>query len=86
MRPKKRSPLLKLTSLLELASDASMGVAIGLTFASILTLAPAFGVGAHIADSNPHDTLLSLVGPCALMFGMGAALTGLVFRVMEDLP
>ena len=47
----------KLTVLLELASHASMGVAFGLTFALIWTLAPASGVSARIADSNPHDTL-----------------------------
>jgi hypothetical protein len=37
-----------------------MGVALGLTFALILTLTPAFGVSALIAlGSNPHDILLT---------------------------
>ena len=55
MRPKKRSPLLKLTVLLELASHASMGVAFGLTFALILTLAPAFGVSDNYRLPAFHD-------------------------------
>jgi len=47
-----------------------------------LTLTPAFGVSALIAlGSNPHDILLTFVGTCALMFGVGAALTGLVFKL-----
>jgi len=54
------------------------------TFALILTLTPAFGVSALIAlGSNPHDILLTFVGTCALMFGVGAALTGLVFKLTE---
>jgi hypothetical protein len=44
-------------------------------------------VSALIAlGSNPHDIRLTLVGTCALIFGIGAALTGLVFRVTEDMP
>ena len=44
-----------------------MGVALGLTFALILTLTPAFGVSALIAlGSNPHDILLTFVRTCAL--------------------
>jgi len=87
MRTRKRSPLLKPTVLLELAGNACMGAALGLTFALILTLTPAFGVSALIALSpNPDDILLTIVATCALMFGIGAALTGLVFRLTEDMP
>jgi hypothetical protein len=85
MRTKRPSALLKRSVLLELASHAAMGVALGLTFSLILITTPAFGVRALIAlGSNPHDALLTFVGTCALMFGMGAALTGLVFKVTED--
>jgi hypothetical protein len=74
------------TVLLELAGNACMGAALGLTFALILTLTPAFGVSALIALSpSPDDILLTIVGTCALMFGMGAAFTGLVFRLTEDM-
>ena len=76
----------RLTVVLELAGNACMGAALGLTFALILILAPAFEVRALIALSpNPNDILLTIVGTCALMFGMGAALTGLVFRLTEDM-
>jgi len=77
--------LLKPTVLLELASHASMGVALGLTFALILIVTPAFGVGELMkVSSNRHDMLLTLVGTCALMFGMGSALTALAFKLTED--
>jgi hypothetical protein len=50
-----------------------------------LIFTPAFGVGALIALSrNPHDVLLTFVGTCAVMFGTGAALTALAFKVTED--
>jgi hypothetical protein len=59
-----------------------MGVALGLTFALILT---PFGVSALIAfGSNPHGILLTFVGTCALMLGAGAALTRLMFKLTED--
>ena len=87
MRTKKTTVLLKLSMLLELASHGAMGVALGLTFALILIRAPGFGVSALIAaNSHPHDILLIFVGTCALMFGMGAALTGLMFRATEGKP
>ena len=73
--------------LLEFASHGAMGVALGLTFALILIRTPGFGVSTLIAaSSHPHDILLTFVGTCALMFGMGAALTAIVFRVTEDMP
>jgi hypothetical protein len=85
MRTKRRSALLKLSVLLELASHAAMGVALGLTFSLILIITPAFGVSALIAmGSNPHDIMLTFVGTCALMFGVGAALTAIVFKVTEQ--
>ena len=85
MRSRRPSARLKASALLELASHAAMGVALGLAFSLILIMIPAFGVSALIAlGSNPHDILLKFVGTCALMFGIGAALTGLVFKVTED--
>ena len=85
MRTKKTKALLKPSVLLELASHGAMGVALGLTFALILILTPGFGVSPLIAaSSDPHDILLTFVGTCALMFGIGAALTAIVFKVTED--
>jgi predicted cation transporter len=85
MRPNRRSALLKLSVLLEFANHAAMGVALGLAFSLISIVIPAFGVGALIAmGSNPHDVMLRFVGTCALMFGVGAALTAIAFKVTEQ--
>jgi hypothetical protein len=62
-----------------------MGMAVGLTFALIVIVTPAIGVGKLIAaGSDPYHTLLTFVGTCTLMFGVGATLTGIVFVVTED--
>ena len=85
MCAKGRSALLKLSVLLELASHAAMGVALGLTFSLILIITLTFGVSSVIAmASNPHDIMLTFVGTCALMFGVGAGLTAIVFKVTEQ--
>jgi protein-S-isoprenylcysteine O-methyltransferase Ste14 len=85
MGTRKRAPLLKPTMLLELASHASMGAALGLALALILFVTPTFGVGELIkVNSHPHDMLRMLVGTYALMFGVGAALTALAFKLIED--
>jgi hypothetical protein len=36
--------------------------------------------------ANPHGIRLTFVGTCALMFGVGADLTDLVFKLTEDMP
>ena len=85
MRTRRPSPLLKPSVLLELASHAAMGIALGLAFSLIVIVIPATGVSALIdLGSNPHDILLTFVATCALMFGMGAALTGLAFKMTEE--
>ncbi len=69
---------------LAVANHAAMGVALGLVFALILTSTPFFGVLPLIAVSdNPAQTMATFVGTAALMFGVGAALTGFIL-VMED--
>jgi hypothetical protein len=55
-----------------------MGVALGLVFALILTWTPFFNLG-----TNPKMTMATFVGTVVLMFGIGAALTG-VLLMMED--
>ena len=85
MRTKKRSALLKPSVLVEFASHAAMGVALGLAFSLILIMTPVFWVSALIAmGSNPHDTMLTFVGSCALTFSVGATLTAIAFRVTEQ--
>jgi hypothetical protein len=66
------------------ANHAAMGVALGLVFALILVSTPFFGVLPLIRLSdNPQETMTMLVGTAALMFGVGAALTGFIL-MMED--
>ncbi len=85
MRPKKRSILLKPPLLVEFASNATMGVASGLAFAFLVTHIGAFGIAALMSYSpNPPATLLTFAGACATTFGIGAALTRLLFRLAED--
>lgn len=85
MRPKKTIARLKPSVLLELASNGAMGVALGLTLALILIFTPAGGVSALIAaSSNPHHIELTVVVTCALIFGVGAALTAVLFKMMES--
>lgn len=72
------------TVALAVANHAAMGVALGLVFALILTWIPFFGVRPLINHSDdPTGTLATFVGTVVLMFGVGAALTGLLLT-MED--
>jgi hypothetical protein len=71
-------------AILAIANHAAMGVALGLVFALILVSTPFFGVLPLIRLSdNPQETMTMLVGTAALMFGVGAALTGFIL-MMED--
>jgi len=84
MRSKKRSSTLKPRAALVVVNDAAMGVALGLALALILTFIPSFGVSALIDNSAvPETTMTVFVGTFAIMFGIGAALTGFLL-MMED--
>lgn len=74
----KRPNILEPGIVLAVASHAAMGVALGLVFALILTWTPFFNLG-----TNPKMTMATFVGTVVLMFGIGAALTG-VLLMMED--
>lgn len=78
MRPK--------TSLLNaLLTHFLMGVALGLSLVLLLGLIDAFHVRDLIATSGaPVQTTLMLVTTYALMFGIGATLTGLVMTLEEE--
>jgi hypothetical protein len=85
MRTKKPSVLLTPSGMLELASHTAMGVALGLTFAFVLTRIPALGVMPLINHSvAPGTAMLIFVGTFAISFGVGATLTGIVFMMTED--
>jgi hypothetical protein len=85
--PTKKLPApLKSSVLVELASQATMGVALGLTFSLILITTPLSGVSRLMAfGPNPHDIMKMLVLTCALTFGLGATLTAIVFKLTEDI-
>jgi uncharacterized membrane protein YedE/YeeE len=62
-----------------------MGVALGLTLVLLLGLIDAFHVRDLVAKSDaPVQTTVMLVTTYGLMFGIGAALTGLVLTLEEE--
>lgn len=66
------------------ANHAAKGTALGLVFALILVSTPFFGVLPLIRlsdNDNPQETMAMLVGTAALMFGVGAALTGFILMM-----
>ena len=62
-----------------------MGVALGLFFILLLTLIDTFHVRDMVAHSDaPMQMMVTLVVTYALMFGVGATLTGLVLSLEEE--
>jgi hypothetical protein len=62
-----------------------MGVALGLTFILLLALTNAFHIRDLVAKSDaPVQTVVMLVTTYGLMFGIGAALTGLVLTLEDE--
>jgi len=62
-----------------------MGVSLGLSLVLVLGLFDAFHVRDLVAKSGaPVQTTLMLVTTYGLMFGIGAALTGLVLALEDD--
>ncbi len=62
-----------------------MGVALGLLLVLLLSLIDAFHVRDLIAKSDaPVQTTVMLVTTYALMFGIGATLTGLVLTLEDE--
>ena len=83
MRTKTRT--IWLSSALKLASHTAMGVAVGLAFSLILTLADPTGIMTLIDHSDtPEATLALFEGTIIVTFAIGATLTGLVFIMTED--
>jgi len=69
---------------LELASHAAMGIALGLGFCVALLLIEPASVAALISHTDqPRTTAVMLVGFFALLFGVGATMTGIIFTTME---
>jgi hypothetical protein len=83
--PRTKTPTVWLTSALKLASHTAMGVAMGLAFALILTVADPSGIMNLINHSiTPGMNLTIFVGTTVLTFAIGATLTGLVFMMTEE--
>jgi len=69
---------------LELASHAAMGIALGLGFCVALLLIEPASVAALISHTDqPRTTAVMLVSFFALLFGVGATMTGIIFTTME---
>jgi len=80
-----KTPTVWLTSVLKLAGHTAMGVAMGLAFSLVLTIADPSGIITMINHSDaPGMTLVMFVGTIVLTFAIGATLTGLVFMMSED--
>jgi len=83
MRARKPSGLVTPSGLLRLVSHAAMGVAMGLAFALLLIIiAPAGSI--LLLQHGGAQSITTSVGALVLSFGIGAALTGGVFIMMED--
>jgi hypothetical protein len=69
----------------ELIGHFTMGVTLGLGFALLLSLIDKFGIRDLIAHSEaPLSTMSVIIGSFALMFGIGATLTGLLMTMEDD--
>jgi len=69
---------------LELAGHAAMGIALGLGFCVALLLIEPASVAALISHTDqPRTTAIMLVSFFALLFGVGATMTGIIFTTME---
>ena len=69
---------------LELASHAAMGIALGLGFCFALLLIEPATIGALISHTDqPKTTAVMLISFFALLFGVGATMTGIIFTTMD---
>jgi len=70
---------------LELACHAAMGVALGLVFSFALILNDAFGITTLISHgADAQTTTMIFVGTFTVAIGVGAALTGFLFTMLEE--
>lgn len=68
-----------------LLGQLAMGASLGMFLAFFLIASDAANIYQMIVHSSaPKTTVLIVVGSFMAMFGIGAALTGLVFTLIED--
>jgi len=84
MRAKKSPALRNSVILVELACHATMGVALGLVFSLAMILNEAFGMTTLISHGADAQTTLVFIGSFTLPIGVGAALTGFLFTMLEQ--
>jgi hypothetical protein len=83
--PKARRTMRPEKSLFNALLTHFLGVALGLSLVLLLSLIDAFHVRDLIAKSDaPVQTTVMLVTTYALMFGIGATLTGLVLTLEDE--
>ena len=76
---------LLLTSALKLLGHVTMGIAMGLAFAFVMTRFDPLGIMSRISNDAANGmTPAVFVGIIVLSFTVGATLTGLVFMLTED--
>ena len=81
-----KTPVLWLTSVLKLASHAAMGVAMGLVFTLVLSIADPAGIVTLIKHgASPGPTWSMFVGTVVLTFAIGATLTGRLYHDRRSL-
>ncbi len=69
----------------ELACHAAMGVALGLVSSFAMILNDAFGITTLISHgADAQTTTMIFVGTFTLPIGVGAALTGFLFTMLEE--
>lgn len=67
-------------TLMRLAGQAMMGVAMGLCFALTLAIANPSGIADLLQDAGPSV----FIGALVTTFGIGSAVTGAVFMMAEE--
>jgi|HubBroStandDraft_2_1064218.scaffolds.fasta_scaffold319300_2 hypothetical protein len=85
MRAKTKTSAVVLTSVVKLLSHATMGLALGLAIAFLVTRFDPLGIMAKVGgDMVAGVTPSILTGIIVLSFTVGTTLTGLAFMIMED--
>jgi hypothetical protein len=83
MQTRKPTGLASLSGLMRLLGHATMGVALGLAFALILTLIDPDGIPTLVEHGGAQAIAVS-IGSIVLTFATGATLTGAVFIMTEE--
>jgi hypothetical protein len=82
---RRRTIITTASIVMKLASNAVMGVAMGLLFVLVLNILDQSGVVRLIDHSSDQGTtVLVFVGIIVMTFGIGATLTGIILIMMDE--